>query len=321
MSKRSVALYLSLAALLGNQASAAQRAPGSTLRDCATCPELVVMKADTFTMGSSPAQREWAVSHGATAKSVADEALPHVVSIKSFALGKYDVTRGEYAAFVRASGYVTPSGCKENGNPGAAERPGATWDHPGMNQSDRDPVICVSWDDANAYLAWLNTTVGAAPGNGPYRLPTESEWEYAARAGTTTPWWCGETKESIFARKAGNVLDESMRPFSGTVTPTSPETWNDGFPIDAPVGRFAANAFGLHDVIGNVWEWCADRVDSTSDAADAAVGDAAVAHVIRGGSFLFDASAARSSHFDQGAAGLQGASLGQRPARSLEQGE
>jgi formylglycine-generating enzyme required for sulfatase activity len=302
MSKRSVALLLSLAALLGNQASAAQRAPGSTLRDCATCPELVVMKADTFTMGSSPAQREWAVSHGATAKSVADEALPHVVSIKSFALGKYDVTRGEYAAFVRASGYVTPSGCKENGNPGAAERPGATWDHPGMNQSDRDPVICVSWDDANAYLAWLNTTVGAAPGNGPYRLPTESEWEYAARAGTTTLFWWGDdagaaATHAWFDANAGG----------GT----------------HPVGLTPPNKFGLYDMAGNVWQWTQDCYTESYGGApvdgSAATGKADCLRSDRGGSWFYPVWLLRSATRERNPKEYRDLVMGFRVAKSLPQ--
>ena len=125
--------------------------------------------------------------------AVADEAPQHQVSLPSFALGKYDVTRGEYAAFVRETGYPAGDGC---GSGRAIFKYGKdsklSWENPGHAQTDRDPVMCVNWKDARAYIAWLNRKAhrgGAASANGPYRLPSEVEWEYAARAGTTTKFY------------------------------------------------------------------------------------------------------------------------------------
>src|ERR1700732_2389894 len=87
------------------------REPGTVFRDCPECPEMVVIPAGNFTMGSSASEKSWAASHGANAESVSDESPQHKVSLRSFALGKYDVTRGEYAAFVRETGYAADDGC------------------------------------------------------------------------------------------------------------------------------------------------------------------------------------------------------------------
>ncbi len=142
-------------------------------------------------MGSSEAEKAWAVSHGASKGSVSDEAPQHSVTLRSFALGKYDVTRAEYAVFVRETRHSAGDGCliydgSHMDNSVWPKQAGASWQKPGFDQTDRDPVVCVSWPDAKAYVAWLNGKVrraDAAAGDGPYRLPSESEWEYAARAG------------------------------------------------------------------------------------------------------------------------------------------
>jgi formylglycine-generating enzyme required for sulfatase activity len=172
------------------QARAAPRAAGTVFRDCRACPEMVVLPAGSFTMGSSAEEQSWAASHGGSMKAVADEAPQHQVSLPSFALGKYDVTRGEYAAFARETGYPAGDGCGGGRAIFKWEKdPKLTWDHPGHAQTDRDPVVCVSWQDARAYIAWLNRKAhrgAAASADGRYRLPSEAEWEYAARAGTTT---------------------------------------------------------------------------------------------------------------------------------------
>jgi len=168
--------------------------PGTVFRDCPDCPEMVVVPAGSFNMGSPESEKVWATKHGASPESVSDEAPQHRVRLRSFAIGKYDVTRGEYAAFVRKTGYPAGDGCFESSMPKANKRPDARWQNPGFNQTDRDPVVCISWPDARAYVAWLNNKIGGqvlTSGDGPYRLPSEAEWEYAARGGTTTPFWWG----------------------------------------------------------------------------------------------------------------------------------
>src|SRR6184192_4203236 len=152
------------------------------------CSAMVMVPEGNFTIGSSDSEKSWAASHGGSAESVSDESPQHHVSLSSFALGKYDVTRGEYAAFVRDTGYPAEGGCFASSIPKSNKRADGNWQNPGFEQTDRDPVTCVSWEDARAYISWLNGKL-AQPGwtsaNGPYRLPTESEWEYAARAGTS----------------------------------------------------------------------------------------------------------------------------------------
>ena len=139
------------------QAKAAPRAAGTVFRDCHECPKMVVVPAGSFTMGSSPQEKLWAASHGSSLGSVADEAPQHQVSLASFALGKYDVTRSEYAAFARETGYPTGDGCGRGHAIFKWEKdPKLTWENPGQSQTDRDPVVCVNWQDARAYIAWLN---------------------------------------------------------------------------------------------------------------------------------------------------------------------
>jgi len=163
----------------------------SVFRDCANCPEMIVVPAGSFTMGSSPVEQKWATAHGATPASVADESPQHEMSMSSFAIGRYDVTRGEYATFVRQTGYSSGDGCGLDGRKWI-QQPNLSWKNPGYVQSDREPVVCVSWIDAQAYVRWLNDQVrsaGGAPSGTSYRLPSEAEWEYAARAGAATKFW------------------------------------------------------------------------------------------------------------------------------------
>ncbi len=218
------------------EAGAAQ--PGAAFRDCPECPEMVVVPEGNFTMGSSGSEKVWATKHGGTAESVSDESPQHNVSLPSFALGKYDVTRGEYAAFVRDTGYPAGGGCFESSMPKSNKRADGNWQNPGFEQTDRDPVTCVSWEDARAYIAWLNGKVsGAKSEAGPYRLPSEAEWEYAARAGTTTRFWWGDNDD----RTAAHAWYKDN---------------SDG--KTHAVGLKPANPFGLYDMVGNVWQWTED---------------------------------------------------------------
>ena len=128
------------------QAKAAPRAASTVFRDCRACPEMVVLPAGSFAMGSSAEEKSWAAGHGGSLGSVADEAPQHQVSLASFALGKYDVTRGEYAAFARETGYPAGDGCGSGRAIFKWEKdPKLTWENPGHPQTDRDPVVCVSY--------------------------------------------------------------------------------------------------------------------------------------------------------------------------------
>ena len=137
-----------------------------------------------------------------------------------------------------------------------------TWRKPGFEQGDDHPVVCVSWNDAQAFCKWLERQ-----GKKIYRLPTEAEWKYACRAGTTTRFSCGEKDESLkeFANLADEALltkmDKKIGPFNAAPkgnTSGGIAGWNDGYPFTSPVGKFKPNPWGTYDMHGNVWHWCAD---------------------------------------------------------------
>jgi formylglycine-generating enzyme required for sulfatase activity len=225
--------------------------PGQTIKDCPDCGEMVVIPAGSFTIGSPASEpgRD------------ADEGPQHTVTIRAFAAGKYEVTRGEYAAFVKDTNRPVAGNCfaDPSGAGKWAETPSANWQNPGFAQSERDPVVCVSWEDAEAYAAWLTRKTGHA-----YRLLTEAEWEYAARTGTTTafPWGDAENNHCADANAADQTLKKSFA--SWTVS-----TCEDGHVFTAPVGAHKPNRFGLYDMIGNVWELAEDCYHDSYNGAPA----------------------------------------------------
>jgi formylglycine-generating enzyme required for sulfatase activity len=189
----------------------------------------------------------------------ADEKPQHRVRItQPFYLGVTEVTRRQFCVFVDKTGYQTEAEKDGKGGWGWSEEtrdleqnPRYTWRSPGFEQTDEHPVVNVSWNDARAFIAWLTRKEGRS-----YRLPTEAEWEYACRAGTTTRYFCGDDPESLAA--VGNIADGTLKaryPKLGTIRA------RDGYIYTAPVGRFQPNAFGLYDLHGNVWEWCSDGYD------------------------------------------------------------
>jgi formylglycine-generating enzyme required for sulfatase activity len=201
--------------------------PGSGMtewfKDCEACPEMVVIPAGNFMMGSGKAN---------------DEKPVHRVTIsKPFAVGKYAVTRGEFAAFINDSSYKIEGNCLavSLSSPNQITvKQNNSWHSPGFEQGDRDPAVCVNWRDAAEYVDWLSKKTGKA-----YRLLTEAEYEYAARAGTTTSYFWGEDigKNRANCGGCGSQWD-----------------WKR----TAPIGSFANNAFGLHEVLGNAHSWVED---------------------------------------------------------------
>jgi formylglycine-generating enzyme required for sulfatase activity len=162
--------------VLGQLSSATtSHAPGAAFRDCLECPEMVVIPAGHFTMGSSDAEKMWAAAQGGSQGAVSDEAPQHEVTVPSFVLGKYDVTRGEYAAFARETGYPAGDGCGRGRSIFKwAKDPKLTWENPGHAQTDRDPVVCVSWQDARASTRSRDdrAPIRVAHQHHPARLPT-----------------------------------------------------------------------------------------------------------------------------------------------------
>ena len=244
-------ITVALAALLGQPtiAQPLSLSPGAILRDCADCPEMVVVAPGRFEMGSD---------HMEPMRD--DELRPEgpirtVTIQKPFAAGRFEITHAQYAAFVEATGYSPTNACVTWG--GRDPVAGVTWQDPriGPPPAANDPVVCVDWNDAKAYTTWLAGVTGK-----PYRLLTEAEWEYAAKAGSTAMWPWGETPDRIC--EFGNVFDASglKEPRSRTNDNAAARAadCDDGFMLVAPVGQFKPNAFGLYDTIGNVWEWTED---------------------------------------------------------------
>ena len=226
-------------------------AAGQTIKDCADCPEMVVIPAGSFRMGSPDSERE--------RHPDGREGPVHEVQIGySFALGKHELTLGEFSRFAAASGYKTEAelsrGCIGWSINGFAYDARKNWRNPGFAQTDSHPVVCISWNDAQAYLTWLN---GRVPGNG-FRLPSEAEWEYAARAGQGAvryPW--GDDFNYSQICDFANVMDATSKAQVLGVN-WAAASCSDGHAYTAPAGSFKANAFGLYDMHGNAWEWVQD---------------------------------------------------------------
>jgi sulfatase modifying factor 1 len=222
---------------------------GNAARDCATCPVMVRIPPGNALFGSV-----------AGALYQRPDELPRrsIPIEKSFAVGKYEITRGEYAAFVAATNYPTTGDCLTDRRKLGDWQYDAqtTWRDPGFTQADDHPVACVSFDDAVAYVAWLNATT-----RGGYRLLTELEWEYvaAAGAGTLYPW--GEDKIDG-CRYANGFDDAAWVKYSRMDTSGyplfDPLPCRDAWLNTNPVGALAPNKFGVYDMIGNVSEWVAD---------------------------------------------------------------
>ena len=247
----------------------ARVAPGTVFRDCPTCPDLVVVPAGRFRMGC------------ASGRDCPDTQQPvHEVEVSSFGLGVYEVTFEEYDRFVQATGQ---------------RRPGDR----GWGRGGR-PVIDVSWEDAEAYVAWLSRETGEL-----YRLPSESEWEYAARAGTTMRYSWGQDigHNRANCNGCGGRWDDANR--------------------TAPAGSFAANGWGLHDMHGNVFEWVSDCWHNDYDGAPRdgtawTSGGICGRRVLRGGSWYDAPVFLRSASRGRNAAGARIAYNGFRVSRTLD---
>ena len=215
---------------------------GQTFRDCKDCPEMVVVPAGSFIMGAQSGETG----------SYQNESPQHQVTIgKAFAVGRFEVTNNEFADFVEQSGYDAGNACYIDTVNAAT---GVNYLNPGFasyRPGDRDPVVCVSWEDAQAYVAWLSQKTGKR-----YRLLAEAEWEYAARAGSTStyPWGVDPNRACTFA----NLADETAKRAPWWQQNYVGVACDDRTVYTAPVGRYQPNAFGLFDMIGNVNEWVAD---------------------------------------------------------------
>jgi formylglycine-generating enzyme len=253
-------------------------APKSGFKECGDCPEMIVIPAGHFMMGAAPGEE--------AREELSDEFRhrsepQHAVAVKSFAAGKFEVTRGQYRAFAEATGR-SGDGCfgwVATHFEMYAER---NWRNTGYGQEDSHPTTCVSWEDANAYASWLSQRTGKK-----YRLLTEAEWEYAARGGTTTRrFWGDDANISCDYANGADISTRARVPGAGT---WSIANCNDRYAYSAPVGTYRANPFGLHDTLGNVEEWTQDcwnvnYLGAPVDGRAATGGDCGL-RVARGGSW------------------------------------
>ena len=303
-----VAGLLSLAAAqpaVGLAQQAPQRAPGDVFKDCDDCPEMVVVPPGEFLMG-------W--DGGEDARY---EGPVHEVEIRrAFAVGRFELTYAQYAAFIEATNHPSGRNCRTWGGDSVEDRLGKDWRDPAYGRPMRpdEPVSCVNWNDAKAYAAWLAEDTGE-----PYRLLTEAEWEYAARAGrphTLYSW--GDTPDG--ACRYANLYDLSGAT-SSIPRPYEPANCDDGAVDLAVVGSREPNPFGLYDMIGNVWEWIEDCYvmtfleDQTDDAAQTTYG--CDRRGVRGGSWSSIETRQRPTFRGRDPVGLTTQIFGFRVARDL----
>ena len=293
-------------------AFAADWTPGEVFRDCGGCPEMVVLPVGEFMMGS-PEDEEGRDD---------DEGPRHRVAIgQAFALGRYEVTVGEFRRFVEATGYATLAELDGAVGCWTAEfetrddwgwTAGRSWRSLEWEVAEDQPVVCVSQGDAKAYVAWLSKRTGAA-----YRLPSEAEWEYAARAGSGTRYHFGDDEADLCLY--GNLADETEFPDGGGWA--NPAACSDGAVYPAEVGKYRRNALGLHDMHGNAREWVDDcwndsYAGAPSDGGSWLSGNCS-SRVVRGGSWGNDPRYLRSANRGRGATGARNHGIGFRVARTL----
>lgn len=253
---------------------------GKIFLDCPGCPEMVIIPAGIYTMGSPDSE----------AKRDDNEGPVHRVKIASFAMGRTEITRGQFAAFVKKTKYNTEGKCWSLDN-GKFKELSDNWLKPGYPQDDRHPVACINWNDAQAYVKWLSRKTGKK-----YRLPTEAEWEYAARGNTSTARYWGDNPNE--ACQYANAADKSAQAEIRGASSWSVHNCTDGFAYTSPVGSFKPNAFRLNDMLGNVWEWTEDVYHDSYVGApvdEKSWQGNGVKHALRGGSWNNSAQDVRAA--------------------------
>ncbi len=260
LKRLTIAIYIlltvcavSACSLIGENEDDSEKSNFVAFRDCADCPLMIELPPGSFLMGTAEANR---LTDPRTGKPATNDGPQHRVDINyQFAIGKYEVTTAEFASFVAATGYRPDGPCMEFSPPESFEISSQTsWNQTGFPQTELSPVTCASYFDALEYVTWLSAITQKN-----YRIPSESEWEYAARAGSNSPYFWGDSRFDTC--NYANVRSAGADAIS---TRQAIADERDGFPCDdgyvhsSPVGSFLPNAFGLHDMQGNVWEWVAD---------------------------------------------------------------
>jgi len=259
------------------------------LKDAATGMEFMPVPSGCFQMGNNFGDVYFM------------EIPVHEVCVSGFSMGKFDVTRGDFRKFVTDTGYRTEAetgdGCYVYDGRAWKKDPAASWRSPGFPQNDDHPVVCVSWNDAVVYAQWISLKNG-----GDFRLPTEAEWEYAARSGGKREKYAGSNDIEEVAWYSGN---------SGNMT--------------HPVGQKRANGLGLYDMSGNVWQWTADRYGENyyreSPRINPMGPQTGKNRIFRGGSWFYDRRGVRTTYRDFAIPEYRSSYLGFRLVTTLQRSE
>jgi formylglycine-generating enzyme required for sulfatase activity len=280
---------------------------GGVFQDCESCPEMIVVPSGQFIMGTADSE----------VGRLQNEGPQREVTIsKPFAISRYEVTVGQYRQFVKD----TNRGVRNNncvvvtGLRGGEPVQGKGWDDPNYDQGDDHPVACISWNDSQDFIMWLAEKTGKS-----YRFVTEAEWEYVARAGSSTRYHFGNDEEDLC--DYANVPDLTAKAEMAKNEGWSPWLYvdcNDGYGIQsAPVGSYKPNAFNVYDMHGNVWEWVEDcYIDNFNGApkdGSARVSERDCDYVVRGGSLSAPVAASRSAMRFAGVTELRGAAAEKAP--------
>lgn len=273
-------------------------------RDCGDCPEMGHVPRGTFTMGSPPSEQGRFDDEGPQRQVV----IPRILAVS-----RTPVTRAQYERFVTETGRPDAAACSSMSDQGEwVSTLGLNWRSPGFAQMPDHPVVCVSWDDATAYAAWLSAKTGAR-----YRLLSEAEFEYAARAGTATVYPWGNATGDICTHANGFDLAAKREHADWPSL-----ACDDGAPHSSPVASYRSNAFNLFDMTGNVFQWVQDCFVERGYAGAPADGSARESpacriRVIRGGSWLNGARGLRAAMRDRDPQQGRYTNIGIRIARDL----
>ncbi len=273
-------------------------------RDCPRCPGMVAIAGGSLLMG--------APSKGIKAGVFSSDQGPQRhVSISAFAIGKFEVTRMEFSEFLSDANYQPPTKCRTWEDGSSAVRKDRSYLNPGYEQGADHPAVCVSWHDANAYVDWLTRKTGYL-----YRLPSEAEWEFAARGGSDQRFFFGSDTDRVCRfDNVGDATARSRWPHWETAD------CSDGRVFTAPVGSFRANPFGLFDIYGNAREWVQDCWHNTYHHAprnsQAWLSGNCQLRTVRGGSWDIKPSLVSSSWRGKLPAGHKDFLYGFRVARDI----
>jgi formylglycine-generating enzyme required for sulfatase activity len=272
--------------------------PGSSdsFRDCPDCPEMVAVPSGSFTMGSAESELP---------RDIAELPQHGVIIGKPFAVAKAAVSRDEFDAFVRDSGYNMDGGCYISAEGGLKEDSAKSYLTPGYQQTGSHPAVCVNWNDAQAYTVWLSKKTGQS-----YRLLSEAEREYVARAGTKTPFWWGTS------------ISPDQANYDGAADVYRGGGKKGEFRRKAvPVKSFQPNPWGLYQVHGNIWEWVEDcwqeNYDGAPEDGSAWTSADCSRRVLRGGAWRNGPGSLRAASRLRGIARIRYVSFGFRVARII----